>query len=38
MLRSKKKEDQISYLRSKVGHDKVIRLFAGGILENERCS
>ncbi|MEW6855327.1 DNA mismatch repair protein MutT [Streptococcus iniae] len=28
-------KDYISYFRSKVGHDKVILTFAGGILENE---
>lgn len=28
-------KDYISYIRSKVGHDKVILTFAGGILENE---
>ena len=32
--------DYISYIRSKVGHDKVILNFAGGILADEegRCA
>ncbi|EGJ27552.1 NUDIX hydrolase [Streptococcus porcinus] len=29
-------KDYISFMRSKVGHDKVIMTFAGGILENEQ--
>lgn len=28
-------QDYISYIRSKVGHDKVILTFAGGILAND---
>ncbi|MGT2887683.1 NUDIX hydrolase [Streptococcus didelphis] len=30
------KEDYISYIRSKVGHDKIILNFAGAILANEK--
>ncbi|VTS17252.1 MutT/nudix family protein [Streptococcus pseudoporcinus] len=30
------KKDYIPYLRSKVGHDKVIRTFAGGLLANDK--
>lgn len=29
-------QDYISYIRSKVGHDKVLLVFAGGILADER--
>ncbi|MEN4364219.1 DNA mismatch repair protein MutT, partial [Streptococcus pyogenes] len=28
-------QDYISYIRSKVGHDKIILNFAGGILTND---
>lgn len=29
-------QDYISYIRSKVGHDKIILIFAGGILADEK--